>query len=178
MNKHEILTDLCEMLVLSRVINDLNRNYIRSTDAFYINKKLHVTITLDELQNKVLPHAKLNGLTYNDVRKWFKNVRSVYSLLSAIRKHLLGLYVTAEQIDNFTVCLGYGEYKRGKITFFRIEQMKGNYFNTNKFKALGKDMKLRIKAIMKIRRVDARLVKKEIFRNESTVDPYYEPEII
>ena len=168
----QTILNISEMTVLIIIMNDMRAAYSKKNDAFYQKEPMFITIPFDRVIPVIKEHVRRSGINRYEVDKWFRNIKNIYNLIGALRKSVLFLSVSVECIDDYTTILGYNEYRRGKIRFFRIEPIKGSIYNTQKYKEIGKHIKLRIKGILNEERIDKYTLNKELNRNEKCFNPY------
>lgn len=172
MSHTQTILNISEMTILIIIMNDMRAAYSKKFDTFYAKEPMFITIPFDRILPVVKEHVRRSGINRYEVDKWYRNPKNIYNLVGALRKSVLFLSVSVETMENYTTILGYNEYRRGTIKFFRIEPIHGSAYNTQKYKDIGKNIKMRIKSILNNERIDRYTFKKELNRNDKCFNPY------
>jgi hypothetical protein len=158
------IRDIFKFVLYTEIVNDIYKHYNRNKDDFYTGNSMNICITLSQLFKEMIRHGRKNGVSKVAIFGFFKNRSNIYSLISDMKKSCFFSF-TFESIEDYTEILGYNEYKRGKIDFFRIAPVKGANYNRWKWIEIGKGCRLKLKGLYKTYRFDlSEDQRKEILR--------------
>ena len=147
------IRDIFKFVLYTEIVNDIYKHYNRNKDDFYTGNSMNICITLSQLFKEMIRHGRKNGVSKVAIFGFFKNRSNIYSLISDMKKSCFFSF-TFESIEDYTEILGYNEYKRGKIDFFRIAPVKGANYNRWKWIEIGKGCRLKLKGLYKTYRFD------------------------
>lgn len=152
MTVQQKIKDLFKFILYRAIVDDIYRHYNKSKKTFYTGDPMNVCITTTQLFKEMFQYGKTNGVSKVAILGYFKNRSNIYSLLADMRKNVFFSF-TYETIEDYTEILGYNEYRRGQINFFRITPVKGSTYNNWKWIEIGKNCRAKIKLIYNTYRI-------------------------
>ena len=147
------IRDIFKFILYNEIVKDIYNHYNRTKNEFYTGDPMNICITMSQLYKEMIKHGRKNGVSKISIFGFFKKRSNIYSLIADMKKSCFFSF-TFESIEDYTEILGYNEYKRGKIDFFRIAPVKGANYNRWKWIEIGKNCRLKIKGLYKTYKFD------------------------
>lgn len=115
MTHEEIIMQMSRLSIMNRILKDMKENYDGKESIFYPDPDsqlcVNVPITDNHLIKDVVSHCYHNGVSRNEVYKFFNENKNIYDLMNSLQRDTM-LNYRLNELDAQDVFVNTGEYLR------------------------------------------------------------------